>query len=105
MSRETQKRARRLINQITPKLTPIGTGMILPNTSGDHVRGLKRDDPIDETDLVNKAYVDNIATRSEVDLFLTNNASDIATYKDLEIDVVTAAEETIAQAVTANSTT
>ena len=61
--------------------------------------------PANEKDIVNKEYVDAQATRSSIELFPTNNASDIATYKDLEIDVVLAAEETITQSITANSTT
>ena len=61
--------------------------------------------PSNEKDIVNKEYVDSIATRSEIELFLTENASDIGTYFDLETNVVTAAEETIAQTITANSTT
>ncbi len=61
--------------------------------------------PVDESDIVNKGYVDAQATKSNIELFLTNNASDIGTYKDLEIDVITATEETITQAITANSTT
>ena len=61
--------------------------------------------PTEENHIVNKEYVDSIATRSEIELFLTENASDIGTYFDLETNVVTAAEETIAQTITANSTT
>ena len=67
--------------------------------------GTTKRTPTEELHLVNKEYVDSIATRSEIELFLTNNASDIATYLDLEIDVVLVAEETITQAITANSTT
>ncbi len=59
MSRETAKRARRVLKQVTPKVTPIGTEIILPNTSGDHVRGIKRAAPVDAKDLVNKEYVDS----------------------------------------------
>ena len=33
--------------------------LILPNLSGDHVRSIKRDAPIDAKDLVNKEYVDD----------------------------------------------
>lgn len=33
--------------------------MILPNTSGDHVRGIKRLDPFNDYDLANKKYVDD----------------------------------------------
>ncbi|KKK88306.1 hypothetical protein LCGC14_2744490, partial [marine sediment metagenome] len=61
--------------------------------------------PVNENDITNKAYVDNIATRSEIDLFLTENASDIGGYFDMETNVVTAAKENIVQSITANSTT
>ena len=61
--------------------------------------------PTAENDIVNKRYVDSIATRSEIDLFLTENASDIGTYFDLETNVITAAKENIVQSITANSTT
>ena len=54
MSKESK-----LAKQLSPKVTPIGTNLILPNTSGDHVRGLKRAAPIVDMDLVNKEYVDN----------------------------------------------
>lgn len=60
--------------------------------------------PTEEIDLVNKKYVD-AQIRGAVDLFLTENGSDIGTYFDLETDVVTAAKEDITQAITANSTT
>lgn len=30
----------------------------MPNNSGDHQRGIKRNDPVNDYDLVNKAYVD-----------------------------------------------
>ncbi len=49
----------RLIKSITPKLTPIGSELILPNTSGDHVRSIKRAAPVGDKDLVNKEYVDS----------------------------------------------
>ncbi len=56
MSRES-----RLINNVSAK--PLGNNnFVLPNTSGDHVRGTKRAAPVDEKDLVNKEYVDNVAT-------------------------------------------
>ena len=61
--------------------------------------------PVDEKDLANKQYVDSVATRSEIDLFLTENASDIGGYFDLEIDIIKATKENIVQSITANSTT
>ncbi len=85
--------------------SPIATGMYLPNHSGDHSAGRLRRTPENELDLVNKEYVDSIATRQAVELFLTTNASDIGTYDDLNIDVSPDAETTIQQTITANSTT
>ena len=61
--------------------------------------------PTEEKDTVNKEYVDSIATRQAVELFLTTNASDIATYDDLDIDVSPDAETTIQQTIAAGSTT
>lgn len=53
MSRES-----RIINKLSPK--PLGNNnFVLPNTSGDHVRGTKRAAPVDDKDLVNKEYVDD----------------------------------------------
>ena len=54
MSRES-----RLINSMQPKKGSVAREMILPNTSGDHVKGIKRQVPIDDADLVNKKYVDD----------------------------------------------
>lgn len=34
----------------------------LPNNSGDHMRSIKRDTPINDADLVNKKYVDDMAS-------------------------------------------
>ena len=48
----------RLIKQITP-IGSIGQeALVFPNNSGDHVRSIKRDAPVNDMDLVNKAYVD-----------------------------------------------
>ena len=35
---------------------------VLPNNSGDHMRSIKRDAPVNDFDIVNKAYVDLILT-------------------------------------------
>ena len=96
---------RQLGRNVKHPILPAGDGFVVPNHSGDHSAGRVDSVPDEELDLVNKEYVDSIATRDVIDLFLTNNASDIANYKDLEIDVITATEETITQAITANSTT
>ena len=37
----------------------IASGMILPNNSGEHTKGIKRDAPINDYDLSNKKYVDD----------------------------------------------
>lgn len=95
---------RQLGRNVKHPILPAGDGYIVPNHSGDHSAG-HTDNPIEERDLANKAYVDNIATRNEIDLFLTENASDIGGYFDLEVDVVTAAKENIVQSITGNSTT
>ncbi len=67
--------------------------------------GTTKRTPTEELHLVNKEYVDNVATKSVIDLFLTENASDVGGYFDLEVNVVTAAKEDITQSITANSTT
>lgn len=38
---------------------PLIDGFVLPNNSGDHAKSIKRDDPINDYDLVNKKYVDD----------------------------------------------
>ena len=96
---------RQLGRNTKQEIIPAGESFIVPNHSGDHSEGRVDSTPIEELDIVNKKYVDDQATRNNIELFLTNNASDIGSYKDLEIDVITAAEETITQAITASSTT
>ena len=50
---------KRLINQVTP-IGSIGTeGLILPNHSGDHSAGILRETPLQDSDIVNKKYVDD----------------------------------------------
>ena len=47
-------------------------------------------DPIEEQDSATKNYVDSQASKQVVELFLTNNLSEISVqYRDLEIDVPT----------------
>jgi len=41
----------------------IAGNFVLPNNSGEHVKGLKREAPIEDIDLVNKKYVDNSNSR------------------------------------------
>lgn len=58
----------RIINQVTgTKKTqkkqvnnPVSNSFEIPNKSGDHYRSIKRDAPVNDYDLVNKSYVDNI---------------------------------------------
>ncbi|KKL57312.1 hypothetical protein LCGC14_2236710, partial [marine sediment metagenome] len=71
----------------------------------DTKEGTIQKTPVNEKDIVNKEYVDSIAGRASLDLFLTENASDIGTYFDLEVDIVTAAKENIVQSITGSSTT
>ncbi len=62
--------------------------------------------PVNEKDTVNKEYVDSVSGRQAVDLFLTADGSgDVGGYFNLVVDVDTSAEQTIAQTITANSTT
>ncbi|KKM98651.1 hypothetical protein LCGC14_1155870, partial [marine sediment metagenome] len=104
MASETRKILRSMKRSEREIRTPIATEMYLPNHSGDLSVGRVRRTPSNELDPVNKAYVDSLI-RGNVQLFFTNNASDIGTYKDMEVDTVTAAEETIQQTITAGSTT
>lgn len=72
MSRES-----RLIRRMTPK--PLGNNnFVLPNTSGDHVRSIKRTAPVDDKDLVNKEYVDG----KEVESFPTSLTAGSVVYSD-----------------------
>ncbi len=66
--------------------------------------GTIQDTPTKEKDIVNKEYVDSLV-RGNVELFLTEDASDIGTYFDLTIDETGNAEENTTQAITGNSTT
>ena len=55
---------KRLINAIVgkptiQKRTPVATDMFLPNHSGDHSAGLVNTTPTNDTDIVNKKYVDD----------------------------------------------
>ena len=83
--------------------SPIATGMYLPNHSGDHSAGIVNTTPVLEKDLVNKEYVDGLI-HGNVELFLTEDASDIATYFDLAVDSTGNSEETTVQAIGGNST-
>ena len=60
--------------------------------------------PTEENHITNKDYVDS-QIRGNIELFLTEDASDIGTYFDLATDSTGNPEETTTQAITANSTT
>lgn len=113
-------RAKRIINSTKPtfpnipkkskEATQLGAaGYDNPRDDIEKVKNLREGTvekvPANELDIVNKAYVDSIAGRPAIELFLTENASDIGTYFDLEVNVVTAAKENIVQSITASSTT
>ena len=66
--------------------------------------GTIEDVPTDENHIVNKEYVDSLI-RGNVELFLTEDASDIGTYFDLAVDSTGNPEEDTTQTITASSTT
>ena len=78
MSRETAKRANRVLRAMGKTADIAGSEMILPNTSGDHVRSIKRAAPVDEKDLVNKEYVDG----KNVESFPTTFAAGSVIFSD-----------------------
>ncbi len=78
--------------------------IIWDGTINANFKGTAREILDSELSLVNRNFVESLI-RGNVQLFFTNNASDIATYKDMEVDTVTATEETIQQTITAGSTT
>ncbi|KKN05652.1 hypothetical protein LCGC14_1085320, partial [marine sediment metagenome] len=78
MSRETAKRAKRVLKAMGKTSDIAGSEMILPNTSGDHVRSIKRAAPVDDKDLVNKEYVDS----KEVESFPTSITSGSVIFSD-----------------------
>lgn len=95
----------RQLGRNTPNpVIPAGETFIVPNHSGDHSAGRVDSTPVDELDMVNKQYVDSLI-RGNVELFLTEDSSDIATYFDLAADSTGNPEETITQTITASGTT
>ena len=78
MSRETVKRAKRVLKAMGKTSDIAGSEMILPNTSGDHVRSIKRAAPVDDKDLVNKEYVDS----KKVESFPTSITSGSVIFSD-----------------------
>lgn len=70
-----QKLIRQVIGNKTPttRAQDLNNGFALPNNSGDHRRGIKRDDPVNDYDLTNKAYVD--ATRPAGEITMYGNAT------------------------------
>lgn len=61
---------RNLKQQRTQSPTPIGTGLILPNHSGEHTKGIVRQSPTKDEDIANKRYVDE-----QLDLFSEENSA------------------------------
>ena len=55
----TEKIIRDLKKRSAEPKTAIGTGLYLPNHSGDHSKGLVKATPVNDTDIVNKKYVDD----------------------------------------------
>ncbi len=109
MPRERPPSAKTLVDRqlgrnVKNPILPTSDGFVVPNHSGDHSAGLVEKTPVNEKDLVNKKYVDGLI-RGNVELFLTEDASDIGTYLDLATEETGNAEETIIQAITAGSTT
>ena len=60
-----KKLTKRVIKRITPKVTPVGMmgteAMVLPNHSGDNIKGFVSKTPVDDVDFANKKYVDDNA--------------------------------------------
>ena len=119
------KKTKKILKQFTPKRTNIAQmgsePLELPNYSGvahhsrSHLEDYKVNNieaetgtiqhtPTEEDDIVNKEYVDSLI-RGNVELFLTEDASDIGTYLDLATDSTGNPEENTVQAIAANSTT
>lgn len=48
-----------LVKRQREQFTPVGDSLFLPNHSGEHRKGIIRDTPINDVDLVNKKYVDD----------------------------------------------
>lgn len=49
----------RAIGRLRMKPVPTGNNFVLPNNSGEHQKGIKRNEPVNDVDLVNKKYVDD----------------------------------------------
>lgn len=69
--------------------TPIAKDMFLPNHSGDHSRGRVNTTPVQDTDLVNKAYVDASVTGTSVNVSANgvtlNDGNSTDTVADLQV--------------------
>lgn len=60
--------------------------------------------PVEHNDIVNKEYVDDQATVSAIQLFMTKDSSDVTDYFDLDSSPDTAAEQTITTSIAGNTT-
>ncbi|KKK69043.1 hypothetical protein LCGC14_2937980, partial [marine sediment metagenome] len=76
---------------------------IWDGTLVSNFQGTSKQTPNDEIDLVNKRYVDGLI-HGAVELFLTEDASDIGTYFDLATDSTGNPEENTVTAITAGGT-
>ncbi len=97
--------AKQFRQPIAEPRAPISNEMFLPNHSGDHSAGRVRTNPTTPYEIVNKEYVDLQATKSVVQLFLTEDTSaDVASYFDLDSTPDTGAEQEITKAINGSTT-
>lgn len=57
-------------------------------------QGTIQHEPANQKDIVNKNYVDSVAANPEIDLFFTQDSSDISTYFNLDVDLNVTTETT-----------
>lgn len=79
----SKTKTNQVLRSLRVKNTATANEMILPNTSGDHVRGIKRQVPIDAMDLVNKEFVDSNFASHEGDTDAHHSKShNVASHSD-----------------------
>lgn len=66
--------------------------------------GTIQDTPTEHDHITNKEYVDGIATRSVIQLFLTKDSSDVTDYFDLDTSPDTSAQQDITTTISGSST-
>lgn len=71
---------KKIIHKVTPIGTARGEGFVLPNNSGDHQKSIKTNTPINNTDLVNKAYCDGNGVKNTSDE--TTNESEYVNFQE-----------------------